>query len=132
MRVLIVEDELIHQRLLLRLLENFATCDVAVDGVEALQLFERNLDEEEKYALILLDVMMPKLDGLGVLKRLRMLEQQAGIPAEKRVKIMMITALADRAAILRAAKEGCDSYLIKPFSRRDLFRKLEELGFHPK
>ena len=129
MNVLIVEDELVHQRLLLRFMGEVANCEIAHNGVEALKLFEQHLKKQKMYDLIFLDIMMPDMDGLSTLKRIRYLEHQLGIPQEKRVKIIMTTALGDKGTVLKAVTQGCNNYLIKPFSRKELFQKVEEVGF---
>ena len=79
MRVLVVEDDFISRRLLCRYLEPHGECDVAVNGNEALSAFKQALSSGQYYDLICLDIMMPGMDGQETLKRMRILEREAGI-----------------------------------------------------
>ncbi len=128
MRILITEDEFITRRLLFKLLIPLGKCDLAVDGLKALEAFKEALKSEEKYDLVFLDIIMPRIDGIDVLKNIREMEEQENIPAEKRCKIIMTTGLADRQNVLRAANEGCNAYLIKPIVKKELYKKLQILG----
>ena len=114
-RILILEDELPMRTALVDLLKaNKYSVAAAVDGSTGL---ERALDERPN--LILLDIMMPGLDGLTVCREIR--RRSAGIP------ILMITArgqIDDRVAGLDA---GADDYLIKPFSSRELLARIRAL-----
>jgi DNA-binding response OmpR family regulator len=115
MRVLVVEDELKLAAVLRRgLQEQGYAVDVANDGEEGLLLAE-----QETYDLILLDLLLPGLDGLSVCRRLR-----AG---RHHVPVLMLTArdaVDDRVAGLDS---GADDYLIKPFSFRELLARVRAL-----
>ncbi len=115
MRVLVVEDEDKIAAFIKRgLEENTYAVDVAGDGSEGYE-WARNFD----YDLIVLDVMLPKLDGLTLCKRLRQEGRSAGI--------LMLTAkdsVDDRVAGLDA---GADDYLVKPFAFRELLARLRAL-----
>ena len=78
-------------------------CVEAVDGEDALAAIEREIPD-----LLLLDVMMPRVDGLEVCRRLRAGPRTADLP------IIMISALAEEGAILRGFDAGADDYLVKP------------------
>jgi DNA-binding response OmpR family regulator len=115
MRILIVEDEEKLASVLKRgLQEQGYAVDIAYDGDEGL-----GLAEIEPYDLVLLDVMLPKLDGLVVARRLR-----AG---HRNVPILMLTArdgIDDRVAGLDS---GADDYLVKPFAFRELLARVRAL-----
>jgi len=81
----------------------------AADGVEALERIQR-----EPPDMVVLDWMMPRLDGLEVLKRLKADPETAEIP------IVMLTAKAQDADIFRGWQSGADCYLIKPFNPMEL------------
>lgn len=78
---------------------------VASDGIEALKKVE-----EEKPDLIVLDIMMPRMDGITVLKKLKEKEETKSIP------VVMLTVKAEDEDIFRGWQEGADSYLTKPFN----------------
>jgi two-component system chemotaxis response regulator CheY len=79
MKTLIVEDDLISRKLMVKYLTQYSKCDVAVNGEEALQYFNMALNEGQLYDLITLDIMMPKMDGQQVLKEIRRIESEKGI-----------------------------------------------------
>ena len=102
-RVLLVEDE---KRIRDIVRDYFAAhgleCDLARDGEEALDLL---LDHD--YDAILLDVLMPRLDGFGVCRAVR---EKSAVP------ILFLTALGGEEEMLRGYALGCDDYVTKPFS----------------
>src|SRR5579884_383301 len=115
MRVLIVDDERKLDGMLKRGLEEHGyAVDVAYDGEEGL-----SLAEVEPYDLIVLDVMLPKLDGFTVCRRLR--------AAGRNMPVLMLTArdaVDDRVAGLDS---GADDYLVKPFAFRELLARVRAL-----
>ena len=74
MRVLIVEDDFIGSRLMKKFLEAECLCHLAFDGREAIEAFEAALKEEKPYDLLFLDIMMPEVNGIDVLKTVRRME----------------------------------------------------------
>lgn len=76
MRILIAEDDMISRKFLLKFLSQYGECDVVVDGMEALDAYLISIKEKEPYELICLDIMMPKVDGVKVLKAIRDFEKK--------------------------------------------------------
>ena len=115
MRILVVEDERKLAGVIRRGLEEQGyAVDLAYDGEEGLELAE-----VEPYDLVLLDIMLPKLDGLEVCKRLR--------ARRRNMPVLMLTArdaVDDRVAGLDA---GADDYLVKPFAFRELLARVRAL-----
>lgn len=111
MRILIAEDDRLSRVFLKKFLSSYGTCDVAVDGMEALDAFMEAVKQKEPYDLLCLDIMMPRVDGLKVLKAVRVLEKQHNL---KHTCIMMMTALADVEYVDQALELGCDAYAAKP------------------
>lgn len=128
MKSLIVEDDFNCRRLMMYFLLPYGDCDVAVDGVEALEAFQIAWEDGKPYDLICLDIMMPRMDGQTTLKQLRALEQKRGITGLDGVKIIMTTGLGDNRNILEAFNAQCEAYLIKPFEKKDLLEKMYYLG----
>lgn len=112
MRVLIAEDDFAGRKLLQKFLSQYGECDIAMDGMEALDLFLASIKEKKPYNLICLDIMMPRLDGLRLLKMLRDIESQNKI--ESKTKIIMITALNDRETVNQSYENGCQAFAWKP------------------
>lgn len=128
MKALIVEDDFTSRMLLQKLLAGYGEAHVATNGKEAVDAFELAVDGEEPYDLICLDIMMPELDGHGVLKAVRRMEAERGLHGLDGVKIVMTTALKDSKNVLGAFSEQCDGYLTKPIEKPKLVAYLEEFG----
>lgn len=114
-RVLIVEDEPDNQEIVRAVVEDMVGCHavLASDGLEAL-----SRASEQTPDLVLLDLMLPKLDGYEVARQLRR------DPLTKNVPIIAITALARPKDRARASEAGCDDYVDKPFDLDLLERKI--------
>lgn len=128
MRILIAEDDLVSRKFLLKFLSQYGECDVVVDGLEALDAYLLSTRENEPYDLICLDIMMPKVDGVKVLKAIRDLETQKGIMPEKRSKIIMTTALAESQYVQKAFEIGCEAYAAKPIDTEKFIDVMRRLG----
>lgn len=128
MRILIAEDDSVSRKFLFQYLSRYGECDLVVDGLEALDAFLLSLKENNTYDLICLDIMMPKVDGVMVLKHMKDLEVQKGIKPEQRAKVIMITALAETQFVQHAFEIGCDAYVAKPVDTAKLKEILIELG----
>ena len=129
MRFLIVEDDFTSRRMLQMFLAAHGECDVAVNGKEALAAFTIAQVERNPYTLICLDVMMPELNGMDVLREIRAREKQAGVPQHQEVKIVMTTSLDSPRDVVGAYYHGgCNGYLVKPVSRQALENLLLEYG----
>lgn len=116
MRVLVVEDEL-------RLSENLATAlregpgyavDIANDGHDAL-----HLGENGSYDLIVLDLMLPGVDGLHVLRRIRAKGQNA--------PVLVLTAISGKASVIELLNAGADDYVGKPFDLGEFLARAKAL-----
>ncbi|MDD3306060.1 MAG: response regulator [Acetobacterium sp.] len=128
MKILIVEDDMVSRRFLGKFLAQYGQCDIVVDGMEALDAYLIAIKEEDPYDLICLDIMMPKVDGVKVLKAIRDFEVQRGILPENRVKIIIITALADTEFVNTAFDLGCEAYAAKPVDTDKLVEVMNKLG----
>ncbi|MBN2013060.1 response regulator [candidate division KSB1 bacterium] len=126
MRILIADDEEMNREILSELIGFYGECVTVTDGEEAVNEYNTSLNRKMPYDLICLDIMMPKLDGQGALKVIRMIEQKRDIKA---VKVIMTTAVSDRQNVLKAIAEGkADYYLIKPIQETVLQTALKEIG----
>ena len=129
MKILIAEDDRMSRTFLAKFLSSAGKVDVAQDGMEALDLFMDAMKANEPYDLFCLDIMMPKVDGLKVLKVVRAMEEQQGIPPEKHLPIIMMTAIAESDYVDRAFELGCDAYASKPIELDQLEEVIKSLGF---
>ena len=114
--ILVVDDESRMRKLIKDFLvaKGFSILE-AEDGEKALEVFESN---KNKISLILLDVMMPKLDGWSVLRQIRQ---------ESKVPIIMLTARGEEQDELFGFELGVDEYISKPFSPKILVARVEAI-----
>ena len=128
MRTLIVEDNLVSSTVLLEYLSGHSDCVVASDGQEGVREFADALNHREPFDLILLDVMMPNMDGHQVLQKVREIEKERGIYGLAGVKVIMVTALGDAENVFQSFREGCEAYIVKPVRKKVLMAEMAELG----
>lgn len=131
MRILIVEDDITSRILMKRYLAVFGMCDVATDGVEALEYFQKSHQDGSPYGLICLDIMMPKLDGIATLRALREFENRKCIDEHDRSLVIMTTALNDDLTIRESYDAGCTAYVWKPIDVNRFTEVLKEMGIIP-
>jgi DNA-binding response OmpR family regulator len=115
-KILVAEDDEMIRKIIEEVLANDFELHFATDGSSALEL--ANEIEPE---MVILDIMMPKMDGFKVCKKLR------EIPELKRTIIIMLTALTDQDSQKTGISAGADDYLTKPFNPIDLRTKVNLL-----
>lgn len=115
MRLLLAEDEISLSKAITTILKkNNYTVDAAYDGVEALEYLEMN-----EYDGIILDVMMPRKDGISVLKQIR----RTG----NCVPVIMLTAKAEIDDKVLGLDSGANDYLTKPFAAKELLARIRAM-----
>jgi two-component system, OmpR family, response regulator VicR len=117
-RILVVDDDPSIRKFVKANLEarNYEVI-MAVDGDEAIQKVE-----EEQLDLVLLDIMMPQLDGLAVCRRIR---------EKSKIPIMIISARDSEDDTVRCLDSGADDYLTKPFSLKELLARIKAILRNP-
>lgn len=111
-RILVVEDESEISSIVMKYIEKSGyECRLAENGFEALELFS-----SQHFHLIILDVMMPGIDGFEVLARIREISD---------VPIIMLTAKQEEVDRIKGFEEGADDYVVKPFSPRELISRIK-------
>lgn len=128
MRILIAEDDRTSCEYLSGVLSAYGECDTVFNGLEALDAYIMAMRDFRNYDLICLDVMMPKVDGVSVLKAIRDYEAQMGVIPTRRSKIMIISALAETRHLQSAINHGCDAYVMKPIEVDMLIETLKKMG----
>ena len=114
MRLLIVDDE----ELIRNLIKDYSTmegytCDLASSGLEAVDLCEKN-----DYDLIIMDIMMPIMDGY---------EASRIIKSKKNIPILMLSARNEEIDKINGFEEGIDDYVTKPFSPKELICRIKAI-----
>ncbi len=103
--------------------------DSAVSGEEALDKFEKKWLEGTPFDLIFMDIVLPGIDGLQTLEKIRAIEQVRQIPEDKKAKAIMTTALDDNTKASRAFFQ-CEalSYMTKPITEEKILTELKKFG----
>jgi len=115
-KVLVVEDEIHIQKLIKLILEkNKFEVDTVGSGEDALKYLDA---AEKKPDLVLLDIMMPGIDGLQVLRTVK------ANSALKHIPVVMLTALAQESVVLQGIKLGAKDYIRKPFHPGELAKRI--------
>lgn len=114
--VLVVEDDYNIRDLLLDILSSKYTVLTANDGLEAIRILQQNLPD-----LVLCDIVMPELDGLGLIDKIRSDERTAHLPI---VSVSAKLSIEDR---IEAVEHGADAYITKPFDPRHVLATIEQL-----
>ena len=119
MRVLLIDDSTTMRKIQRRALntlgiENIDEAPNGKEGVDKLQA------EGYSYNLVLLDMNMPEMGGLEVLKVVR------ADPASNNIPIVMCTSVADKEQVMEAIKTGASNYVVKPFTPEDLQKKVSK------
>lgn len=127
MRILIAEDDFASRKFMHRFLSKYGDCDITVNGVEAVDAFQMALEDDEAYDLLCLDIMMPELDGYKTLERIREIEDENNVDDEKKVKVIITTALSERRYVDRAFQMGCVAYAGKPIDQDKFIDQLRKL-----
>lgn len=114
MKILIVDDEIKIREVIKEYLEaNNYTCSETDNGENALELLKKN-----DYDLLILDIMMPKMDGFEVLKQL---------PKEFKIPTIILSARSEELDKLQGFDLGIDDYLTKPFSPKELVARVKAI-----
>lgn len=114
-RLLLAEDEKSLSKAIVTILKkNNYTVDAAYDGIEALEYIDTN-----EYDGIILDVMMPRLDGIGTLRRIR--------SAGNATPVIMLTAKAEVEDKVLGLDSGANDYLTKPFAAKELLARVRAM-----
>ncbi len=121
MRILVVDDSSVIRRKAAEILEQAGhECDLAENGLEGIKMALSNT-----YDAILTDIVMPVLDGLKLILRLR-----AGAKTRE-VPILVLTSRSDSDTVLQARELGVDGYLLKPLDPDTLLQRLTTLRRRP-
>lgn len=129
MKVLIVDDAATPRAMLKKYLSVYGDCHPAVNGREAVNMYQEALEENDPYDLICMDITMPELDGQEALKEIRRIEKEKNLGWSSCAKVIMITSSNDTETIKAAFLEGrCDAFMTKPVDQYVLVEQVRKLG----
>ncbi len=128
-KILLVEDNADDEELIMLAFKNYEMSDivhVARDGAEALEyLFGSTYGKELRDfppRLVLLDLKLPKIDGLEVLKRIKT------HPDAKKISVVVFTSSQEEKDMVEASRFKVDGYILKPMDYKDFSKSVEEIG----
>lgn len=125
MRFLVVDDERVALRFLAKILAPHGAVVEARDGTEAVARFSEALDQGLGFDAVVLDIMMPGMDGIEAARRIRRLEAERGAAA---CRVLMLSCLDGAEPQIAAQYEaGADGYLTKPVNAQDVLTALANL-----
>jgi two-component system chemotaxis response regulator CheY len=131
MKSLIVEDDNTCGFIFQSMLKKYGECDLLTSGFDAIRAYEASLDQGEPYECIIVDIMMPDMNGVEVLSGIRLLEKDRNIEFPFNVRVILTTALDDE--VNRSIEANLDplteAYLPKSSYPDALLDKLTMFGF---
>lgn len=127
MKVLIVEDDFTSRRYIARFMKQYGDVDIAVDGAEAVDAFINAVKKRNYYHLVLLDIMMPNMNGIETLEAIRAIEEKNQLDQADFCKVIMMSALNEKDDVRRALNLGCNGYANKPVHLDKLMEVMKKL-----
>lgn len=128
-KILIVDDSASIREAFTAILSPLARCRTAVNGQEAVELIRNAQSREERFDLVLMDIIMPEKDGLTAVKEIREFETSMGRTGRDATIIIIVTTLNNPSRILLAQYEcGADAYITKPFTEKTVLQTLSNNG----
>lgn len=127
MKILVAEDDMASGKFMLKLLAKYGEVVLARDGIAAVDEFVNAINNNERFDLVCLDVMMPKIDGYKALASIRDAERKLGLARDKRVKVVMVSAL-DEGFDANYASDDYEEYMCKPIDIIKFDEMMHELG----
>jgi len=128
MKSLVIEDDYITSMVLQEMLLAYGTADIAENGLLGVNAVEKSIQTNEFYNVIFSDIMMPEMDGMEALEKIREIESNHNIEGKDRTKIIMCTALDDYETVKKSFSNQCDGYLVKPFTTEKVSEALKNLN----
>lgn len=120
MKVLVVDDSSTMRKIIRKTIMQAGIEDVteAEDGIDALQKIK---EANCAFDLVMLDINMPRVDGLTTLKQLKSMETTKGIP------VIMCTSEAEKEMVIECIKSGASDYIVKPFNKDLIAEKIARI-----
>ena len=125
MRTLVVDDEFVALTKLTTILSEYGKCDAATNGAQAFELFNKSISHFQQYDLITIDIEIPEINGLELLKKICSVEKDLKARPSRK---MIITVGGTPDNIYCAAQNKCDAFLVKPITKEKIKRKLIDFG----
>ncbi|MBU0993607.1 MAG: response regulator [Proteobacteria bacterium] len=130
-RILIVDDEEIIRKVMVKTFGKYGICKAVTNGNDALKLFKKAFESDEPYHLLVLDLSLEDISGLDILKEVRKMEQEKNLDPKKQAITIMVTGNNEIDIVRKCILSGCNDYILKPLKPDTVKQKLENLGINP-
>ncbi len=128
-RCLVVDDDELGRELIASYLEGIAECEMAENGLKAVEMFRDAFEGGNPYDLIILDIVMPEMDGHTAAKEIRMIEKEWGVSINSGVSIVVLSSLNTPSDVIQAyVSARSAAHLVKPVQPDKLLAILGKLG----
>jgi two-component system chemotaxis response regulator CheY len=131
MKSLIVDDEVVTSKMLKRLFSRFGESVMATNGSDAVEFVRNAYGTGEPFDILIMDVIMPGMNGFETYSAIRELEYSLGIEKGSEIKIIMMTGLGISREIFELHKTSCMAYLYKPIDLGELLGVLQKNNILP-
>jgi two-component system chemotaxis response regulator CheY len=130
MKTLIIEDDSSANSIFVRYFENYGACDSATTGFDGMQKFMDALNSGDLYNLVIIDIILPDMNGYQLLETIRLEEDMRKFSNSERAKIILTTSLDDEEnrKLIEKLKYGYETYYVKSFALDGIEKNLKELG----
>ena len=128
-KCLVVDDDELGREMIATYLDGLADCEMAVNGVQAVEMFRNAFEGGTPYDLIILDIVMPEMDGNTAAQEIRLIEKEWGVSINEGVSIMVLSSLNTPGDVIHAyvsAKSA--AHLVKPVHPDKLLATLGKMG----
>ncbi|NTW99073.1 MAG: response regulator [Geobacteraceae bacterium] len=130
-KCLVVDDDKLGRELISLYLEGIAVCEMAEDGVKAVDMFRDAFEGGQPYDLIILDIVMPEMDGHTAAKEIRLIEKEWGVPIHEGVSIMVLSSLNTPGDVIKSYLSARSAaHLVKPVQPEKLLATLSKMGMN--
>lgn len=127
MRFLIVDDDESIHLYLQAVLAPFAQCDSALSGEKAIELFEKAHADGKPFDVVMMDILMPGMDGHQTAELMRKRERELGLSEHDRFNLVMITSLVDDTNVSKAFfNTHASCYIVKPLDKEKVLDELQQ------
>lgn len=126
-RFLIVDDDESIHLYLQAVLAPFAQCDSALSGEKAIELFKQGHEDGTPYDVVMMDILMPGMDGHQAAEIMRAREKELGFTEQEQFKLVMITSLVDDTNVGKAFfNTHASCYIVKPLDKEKVLDELQQ------
>ena len=131
LKCLVVDDDEIGRELIVHYLAGIADCRTAENGLKAVEMFREAFEGSTPYDLIILDIVMPEMDGHAAAKEIRLIESAGSVSVNEGVCIIVVSSLNTPRDVIQAYLAASSAaHIVKPVKPDKLLKILNKLGMY--